>query len=141
MWCFGSRVFGFEKCATGLGFIFGVLIFGLLQTWRLASQSLIGPDSIGVQSRTNKFEEASQSMNPSMNKITPFLWFDNNAEAAADFYLSIFPSGRKLDELRANEAGPGPKGSLLVVSLELEGQQVTFLNGGPSHKLSDAFSF
>ena len=76
-----------------------------------------------------------------MNKITPFLWFDANAEAAADFYLSIFPSGRKLDELRAGEAGPGPTGSLVVISIELEGQQVTFLNGGPSHKLSDAFSF
>jgi predicted 3-demethylubiquinone-9 3-methyltransferase (glyoxalase superfamily) len=80
-------------------------------------------------------------MSSSLNKITPFLWFDNNAEAAADFYLSIFPSGRKLDELRSGEAGPGPKGSLVVVSIELEGQQVTFLNGGPSNKLSDAFSF
>ena len=76
-----------------------------------------------------------------MNKITPFLWFNNDAEAAADYYLSIFPSGRKLDEVRATEAGPGPKGSVLVVSIELEGQQVTFLNGGPSNKLSDAFSF
>lgn len=76
-----------------------------------------------------------------MNKITPFLWFNDNAEAAADFYLSIFPSGRKLDEFRATEAGPGPKGSVIVISIELEGQQVTFLNGGPSNKLSDAFSF
>jgi predicted 3-demethylubiquinone-9 3-methyltransferase (glyoxalase superfamily) len=80
-------------------------------------------------------------MSSSLNKITPFLWFDNNAEAAADFYLSVFPGGRKLDELRATEAGPGPKGSLLVITIELEGQQVTFLNGGPSNKLSDAFSF
>ncbi len=78
-------------------------------------------------------------MSSSLNKITPFLWFDNNAEAAADFYLSIFPSGRKLDELRASEAGPGPKGSVIVISLELQGQQVTFLNGGPSNKLSDVF--
>ncbi len=76
-----------------------------------------------------------------MNKITPFLWFNADAEAAADFYLSIFPSGRKLDEVRTTEAGPGPKGSVLVISIELEGQQVTFLNGGPSNKLSDAFSF
>ena len=76
-----------------------------------------------------------------MNKITPFLWFDDNAEAVADYYLSIFPNGRKLNELRATEAGPGPKGSLIVVDLELEGQQVTFLNGGTYNKLSDAFSF
>jgi predicted 3-demethylubiquinone-9 3-methyltransferase (glyoxalase superfamily) len=78
---------------------------------------------------------------PTMNKITPFLWFDANAEAAADFYLSIFPGSRKLNELRTTEAGPGPKGSLLAIDLEIEGQQVTFLNGGPSQKLSDAFSF
>jgi hypothetical protein len=72
---------------------------------------------------------------PTMNKITPFLWFDANAEAAADFYLSIFPGSRKLNELRTTEAGPGPKGSLLAIDLEIEGQQVTFLNGGPSQKL------
>jgi predicted 3-demethylubiquinone-9 3-methyltransferase (glyoxalase superfamily) len=76
-----------------------------------------------------------------MNKITPFLWFNDNAEAAADFYLSVFPNGRKLSELRANEAGPGPIGSLIVLDLELNGQQVTFLNGGPGHQLTEAFSF
>jgi predicted 3-demethylubiquinone-9 3-methyltransferase (glyoxalase superfamily) len=76
-----------------------------------------------------------------MNKITPFLWFDNNAEAAADYYLSIFPNSCKLHELRTTEAGPGPKGSLLAIDIEIEGQQVTFLNGGPANKLSDAFSF
>ena len=76
-----------------------------------------------------------------MNKITPFLWFNDNAEAAADFYLTLFPNSRKLNELRANEAGPGPIGSLLAVDLELDGQQVTFLNGGPSQQLSEAFSF
>jgi predicted 3-demethylubiquinone-9 3-methyltransferase (glyoxalase superfamily) len=76
-----------------------------------------------------------------MNKITPFLWFDDNAEAAADFYLSIFPVGRKLNELRHTDAGPGPKGTLLAMDLELDGQQVTFLNGGPGHPQTDAFSF
>jgi predicted 3-demethylubiquinone-9 3-methyltransferase (glyoxalase superfamily) len=76
-----------------------------------------------------------------MNKITPFLWFNDNAEAAADFYLSIFPNSRKLNELRANEAGPLPVGSLLALDLELNGQQVTFLNGGPAYQLNEAFSF
>jgi predicted 3-demethylubiquinone-9 3-methyltransferase (glyoxalase superfamily) len=76
-----------------------------------------------------------------MNKITPFLWFNANAEEAADFYLSIFPNSRKLNELRATEAGPGPIGSLLVLDIELNGQVVTFLNGGPAHQLSEAFSF
>jgi predicted 3-demethylubiquinone-9 3-methyltransferase (glyoxalase superfamily) len=76
-----------------------------------------------------------------MNKITPFLWFNNNAEEAADFYLTVFANGRKLNELRATEAGPGPVGSLLALDLELNGQQVTFLNGGPAHQLTEAFSF
>jgi predicted 3-demethylubiquinone-9 3-methyltransferase (glyoxalase superfamily) len=76
-----------------------------------------------------------------VNKITPFLWFDANAEEAADFYLSIFPNSRRLNELRVTEAGPGPVGSLLALDLELDGQQVTFLNGGPAHQLSEAFSF
>ena len=76
-----------------------------------------------------------------MNKITPFLWFNNDAEAAADFYLSIFPNSRKLRELRATEAGPGPIGSLIVLDLELNGQPVTFINGGPAHQLTEAFSF
>jgi predicted 3-demethylubiquinone-9 3-methyltransferase (glyoxalase superfamily) len=76
-----------------------------------------------------------------VNKITPFLWFNANAEDAANFYFSIFPNSRKLNELRVTEAGPGPKGSLLAIDLEFDGQQVTFLNGGPAHQLSEAFSF
>jgi predicted 3-demethylubiquinone-9 3-methyltransferase (glyoxalase superfamily) len=76
-----------------------------------------------------------------MNKITPFLWFNDNAEAAADYYLTIFPNSRKLNELRVTEAGPGPVGSLLAIDIEIERQQVTLLNGGPSQQLSEAFSF
>ena len=76
-----------------------------------------------------------------MNKITPFLWFNADAEDAANFYISVFPNSRKLSELRVTEAGPGPIGSLLALDLEIDGQQVTFLNGGPAHQLSEAFSF
>ena len=76
-----------------------------------------------------------------MKKITPFLWFNSNAEDAAEFYLSVFPNSRKLRELRMTEAGPGPVGSLLTIDLELDGQQVTFINGGPAHELTEAFSF
>jgi len=76
-----------------------------------------------------------------MNKITPFLWFNDNAEDAANFYFSVFPESKKLDELRTTEAGPGPAGSLLTIEIELNGQHMTFLNGGPGHKLSEAFSF
>jgi predicted 3-demethylubiquinone-9 3-methyltransferase (glyoxalase superfamily) len=76
-----------------------------------------------------------------MGKIKPFLWFDSNAEEAADFYLTVFPNGRKLNELRSTEAGPGPAGSVIVFDLELEGQEMTFLNGGPGHPPTVAFSF
>ncbi|QMV19201.1 VOC family protein [Granulicella sp. 5B5] len=77
-----------------------------------------------------------------MNKITPFLWFNNNAEDAANFYLSIFPNSKKLSELRAAVDIPSmPAGALLTIAIEIEGQQVTFINGGPAHQLSEAFSF
>jgi predicted 3-demethylubiquinone-9 3-methyltransferase (glyoxalase superfamily) len=77
-----------------------------------------------------------------MNKITPFLWFNNNAEDAANFYLSIFPNSKKLSELRAAADNPSTSaGALLTVAIEIEGQQVTFINGGPAHQLSEAFSF
>ncbi|MDE1155397.1 MAG: VOC family protein [Acidobacteriaceae bacterium] len=77
-----------------------------------------------------------------MNRITPFLWFDNNAEDAANFYLEMFPGSKKLGELRASGGvGPWPEGQIATITLELEGQPVTFLNGGPAHKLSEAFSF
>ena len=75
-----------------------------------------------------------------MNKITPFLRFDNDAEEAANFYFSIFPEGKKLDELRVTEAGPGPVGSLLTITLELMGQEMVFMNGGPGHPHTNAFS-
>jgi predicted 3-demethylubiquinone-9 3-methyltransferase (glyoxalase superfamily) len=76
-----------------------------------------------------------------LDKITPFLWFDNNAEEAVDFYLSIFKNGKRLGELRATDAGPGPKGSLITTAFELEGQQFTALNGGPQAEFNEAVSF
>ncbi|HLQ59286.1 MAG TPA: VOC family protein [Gemmatimonadales bacterium] len=76
-----------------------------------------------------------------MQKITPFLWFDNNAEEAAQFYTSVFKNSRILSVSRYGDAGPGPKGSVMVVSFQLEGQQFTALNGGPPFKFSEAFSF
>jgi len=76
-----------------------------------------------------------------MQKITPFLWFDNNAEEAAQFYTSVFKNSRILSVSRYGDAGPGPQGSVMVVSFQLEGQQFTALNGGPPFKFSEAFSF
>ncbi len=76
-----------------------------------------------------------------MPKITPFLWFDTNAEEAVDFYLSVFPNSRRTSELRAGDAGPGPKGSIVTISFELDGQPFTALNGGPNRPFNDAVSF
>jgi len=75
-------------------------------------------------------------------KITPFLWFDKNAEEAVEFYLSVFKNSRRLDEMRMNgDGGPVPQGTLLTMSFELEGHRFTALNGGPAHKFTDAISF
>lgn len=76
-----------------------------------------------------------------MNIITPFLWFNDNAEEAVEFYLSVFPEGRKLAEFRSSGEGPQPEGRIVTISIELMGQQMTFLNGGPVHALTPAFSY
>src|SRR4030081_454474 len=75
-----------------------------------------------------------------IQKITPFLWYDGNAEEAANFYVSLFGNSRITHLSRYGDAGPGPKGSAMVVGFELEGQRFTALNGGPTYKLNEAFS-
>lgn len=75
------------------------------------------------------------------SRITPFLWFDSNAEEAADFYVSTFPNSRKLSELRNTGDAPGPKGGVLTVSFELDGLRFTALNGGPAYQFTPAISF
>lgn len=74
-------------------------------------------------------------------KITPFLWFDDNADEAINFYLSIFKDSRLLDTKRYGEAGPGPKGTIMTATFELNGQQFIALNGGPRFKFTEAVSF
>ena len=74
-------------------------------------------------------------------RISPFLWFDSNAEEAVDFYLSVFKNSRRLSELRNNGETPGAKGSILTIAFELDGQQFTALNGGPGHTFNHAVSF
>jgi predicted 3-demethylubiquinone-9 3-methyltransferase (glyoxalase superfamily) len=76
-----------------------------------------------------------------MQKITPFLWFDNQAEEAMNFYTSVFKNSRVGAVTRYGEAGPGPAGSVMAASFELEGQQFTALNGGPLFKFTEAISF
>ncbi len=76
-----------------------------------------------------------------VQKITPFLWFDKEAEEAAKLYVSIFQNSKVGKVLRYGDTGPGPKGSVMTVSFELEGQQFTALNGGPQFKFTEAVSF
>jgi predicted 3-demethylubiquinone-9 3-methyltransferase (glyoxalase superfamily) len=75
-----------------------------------------------------------------VQKITTFLWFDKEAEEAAKFYTSIFSDSRIKEVSRYGEAGPGPKGSVMVVTLELQGQEFMLLNGGPEFKFTEAIS-
>jgi predicted 3-demethylubiquinone-9 3-methyltransferase (glyoxalase superfamily) len=76
-----------------------------------------------------------------MHKITPFLWFDTQAEEAANFYVSVFDNSRIVKITRYGEAGPGPKGSVMTVEFELQGQEFIGLNGGPHFKFTEAISF
>ena len=75
-----------------------------------------------------------------MQKITPFLWFDTQAEEAAKYYVSIFPKSKILSTARYGDAGPGPKGSVMTVEFELAGQRMIALNGGPQFKFTEAIS-
>lgn len=74
-------------------------------------------------------------------RITPFLWFDSNADEAVNFYTSIFKNSRRLEEYRAPEDSTVPKGSVLTIAFELDGQKFTALNGGPILKFTEAISF
>lgn len=76
-----------------------------------------------------------------MQQITPFLWFDNQAEEAAKFYVSIFKNSKIAGVTRYGEAGPGPQGSVMTVTFELGGQEFIALNGGPHFKFTEAISF
>jgi predicted 3-demethylubiquinone-9 3-methyltransferase (glyoxalase superfamily) len=75
-----------------------------------------------------------------MQKITPFLWFDRQAEEAARFYVSIFGDSKILNVTRYGAAGPGPAGSVMSVTFQLAGQRFMALNGGPHYRLTEAFS-
>jgi len=75
-----------------------------------------------------------------MPQITPFLWFDSQAEEAAQFYVSVFRNSKIVQTTRFGDGGPGPKGSVITVAFDLDGQRFTALNGGPRYKFTEAFS-
>ena len=76
-----------------------------------------------------------------MQKIAPFLWFDDQAEQAMNFYVSIFKNSKVLSVTRYGDAGPGPKGTVMTARFRLEGQEFITLNGGPLFKFTEAISF
>jgi predicted 3-demethylubiquinone-9 3-methyltransferase (glyoxalase superfamily) len=76
-----------------------------------------------------------------VQKIIPFLWFDDQAEEAATFYVSLFKNSKVNSVARYGDAGPGPKGSAMTVTFELAGQKFIALNGGPLFKFNEAVSF
>jgi predicted 3-demethylubiquinone-9 3-methyltransferase (glyoxalase superfamily) len=76
-----------------------------------------------------------------MQKITPFLWFDGEAEEAMNFYVSIFKNSKIVSITRYGEEGPGPKGTVMTAAFQLDGQEFTALNGGPQFSFSPAISF
>jgi predicted 3-demethylubiquinone-9 3-methyltransferase (glyoxalase superfamily) len=75
-----------------------------------------------------------------MSKITPFLWFDNNLDEAIKFYTSVFKNSKVLFDVKYGNAGPGPKGTTMTATFELEGQKLMALNGGPMFKFTEAIS-
>jgi predicted 3-demethylubiquinone-9 3-methyltransferase (glyoxalase superfamily) len=76
-----------------------------------------------------------------MHKITPFLWFDDKAEEAMNFYVSIFKNSKVGSVTRYGDAGPGPKGTVMSATFQLDGQDFFALNGGPLFKFTEAISF
>ena len=76
-----------------------------------------------------------------MQKVTPFLWFDDNAEEAVNFYVSIFENAKVLNMARYGDGGPGPKGMVMTAEFELDGQRFIALNGGPQFRFTEAISF
>ena len=76
-----------------------------------------------------------------MQKITPFLWYDGQAEEAMNFYISIFKNSKVVTVARYGDAGPGPKGSVMTAAFQLDGQDFVALNGGPQYKFTPAISF
>lgn len=77
---------------------------------------------------------------PLQQKITTFLWFDQNAEEAANFYVSVFKNSRIRKTVHYGDTGPGPKGSVMIIDFDLDGQEFTALNGGPQFRFTEAIS-
>ncbi|HEY8227806.1 MAG TPA: VOC family protein [Pyrinomonadaceae bacterium] len=92
-------------------------------------------------STSQKTTDAPQRGSAPAQKITPFLWFDDKAEEAINFYTSVFDDSRILSVTRYGDTGPGPKGTVMTASFQIAGQEFVALNGGPHFKFTEAISF
>jgi predicted 3-demethylubiquinone-9 3-methyltransferase (glyoxalase superfamily) len=101
----------------------------------------VSASSSGAQGISGQLFKSPAAKDDDMQKISPFLWFDNQAEEAMHFYVSIFKQSKVGHIVRYGDAGPGPNGSVMTASFELDGQQFTALNGGPRFKFTEAISF
>jgi predicted 3-demethylubiquinone-9 3-methyltransferase (glyoxalase superfamily) len=94
----------------------------------------------GIERPSGDTAARDPSRSQAMQKITPFLWFDTEAEEAARFYVSLFRNSKIGQIARYGDAGPGPKGQVMTISFELDGLHFTALNGGPIYKFTEAVS-
>jgi predicted 3-demethylubiquinone-9 3-methyltransferase (glyoxalase superfamily) len=85
-------------------------------------------------------EQSNARLQTGTQKITTFLWFNDNAEEAVNFYVSVFKNAKILQTVRYGEVGPGPKGTVMTIDFELDGQRYMALNGGPEFKFTEAIS-
>jgi predicted 3-demethylubiquinone-9 3-methyltransferase (glyoxalase superfamily) len=95
---------------------------------------------MAANAQTGTARSKEKRTQPFTHKITTFLWFDSNAEEAVKFYVSVFKNSRIIGTALNGDEGPGPKGSPLTISFELDGQEFTALNGGPEFKFNEAMS-
>jgi predicted 3-demethylubiquinone-9 3-methyltransferase (glyoxalase superfamily) len=93
-----------------------------------------------TNARTGAARARDKRTQPRTQKITTFLWFDKNAEEAVNFYVSVFKNSKVLNTTRYGDVGPGPKGTVMTIDFELDGQEFTALNGGPEFKFTEAIS-
>lgn len=95
---------------------------------------------MAANAQTGTATSKEKRTSPFTHKITTFLWFDNNAEEAVKFYVSVFKNSKITGTALNGEEGPGSKGTPLTISFELDGQEFTALNGGPQFKFTEAMS-
>jgi predicted 3-demethylubiquinone-9 3-methyltransferase (glyoxalase superfamily) len=91
--------------------------------------------------RDERIQMRSQERSHPVQKITPFLWFDDRLEDAVNFYTSVFPNAKVTNISRYGDAGPLPAGTIMTATFELEGQEFMALNGGPEFTFNEAVSF